>query len=391
MRIAHVVSYFQPEFGYEEFYSAREQAALGHDVHVITSDRIFPFRNVEKMLSDIGSEHKGRLREVGVSEVEGVLVHRLKTRYEILYDLIRYDDVVAELGSISPDVVHAHIPWAYGTRESARVKARLGYSLIVDEHGYSTTYDQKRTLRNWLLDKEYRLLRAPRARYALGKADGVVAVSVETEAFLREFYRQENVDMIPLGVDHKRFKPDPAARERIRTELGIGNSLLLITAGRLDRAKRIGSLIKAVRKMGSTDVKLLVVGRGDDSYLDKLKAAADDNVIFQGFKTPEELSGLYNAADIGLWGKASITIREAMACGLPIVLLDYPDMRSLLKWDNGLAVNDDPKKIAGVIMGMDEDTRNRLGANGRKAIENELSVNVQAKRLLEVYSRASLK
>ena len=391
MRIAHVVSYFQPEFGYEEFYSAREQAALGHEVHVITSDRIFPFNNVEKMLSDIGSEHSGRSRGVGVSEVEGIVVHRLKTRYEILYDLIRYDDVVSELSSISPDVVHAHIPWAYGSRESARAKARLGYSLIVDEHGYSTTYDQRRTLRNWLLDKEYRLLRAPRARYTLGKADGVVAVSEETVTFLREFYGQKKVDLVPLGVDHERFKPDPAARERIRSELGIKDGLLLITAGRLDRAKRVGSLIEAVGKMGKAEVKLLVVGRGDDAYLDELKGMAGDKVIFQNFKTPAELSGLYNAADIGLWGKASITIREAMACALPILLLDHPDMRSLLKWDNGQAVKDDPDRIAGAIMGMDEDTRRHLGANGRKVVEDELSVNVQARRLLKMYSRVSLK
>ena len=57
MKIAHVVSYIQPEFGYEEYYTAREQAALGHEVHVITSDRIFPFNDVEKMLSDIGSPY----------------------------------------------------------------------------------------------------------------------------------------------------------------------------------------------------------------------------------------------------------------------------------------------------------------------------------------------
>ena len=121
------------------------------------------------------------------------------------------------------------------------------------------------------------------------------------------------------------------------------------------------------------------------------RRSIDDNVIFQNFKTPEELSALYNAADIGLWGKASITIREAMGCGLPIVLLDHPDMRSLLRWDNGLAVKDDPERIAGAIMGMDEDTRRLLGANGRKVVEAELSVSVQARRLLKVYSRVSLK
>ena len=40
MRIVHVIGYFQPEYGYEEYYTALTQLKFGHEVHVITSDRI---------------------------------------------------------------------------------------------------------------------------------------------------------------------------------------------------------------------------------------------------------------------------------------------------------------------------------------------------------------
>ena len=42
MKIIHVVDYFQPILGYQEVFLAKEQAKLGHDVVVITSDRYAP-------------------------------------------------------------------------------------------------------------------------------------------------------------------------------------------------------------------------------------------------------------------------------------------------------------------------------------------------------------
>ena len=37
MKILHVIPYFQPEYGYEEYFHAVAQQRLGHDVFVATS------------------------------------------------------------------------------------------------------------------------------------------------------------------------------------------------------------------------------------------------------------------------------------------------------------------------------------------------------------------
>ncbi|MDG6226160.1 MAG: glycosyltransferase family 4 protein [Candidatus Thermoplasmatota archaeon] len=390
MLIAHIVSYIQPEFGYEEYYSAREQAALGHDVHVITSDRIFPFKDVERMLSDVGSEHKDRNRPAGVEEFEGFKIHRGRTRYEVLYDYIVYDGVEKALRGLSPEVVHAHGPWQYGTRVAARLKTQLKYALVIDEHAYSTTYDQAPSLRNALLDIEYRTLRAPKARYALSRADAVVAVSDETERFLREFYKIENVHMIPLGVDHRLFCRDQNSRRRVRSEIGIGDDdLLLVSAGRIERAKRLELIIEGAM-LSDDRMRLIIVGQGDREYIDELVSMADERVTFAGFKTAKELSSIYSASDIGLWGKASITIREAMSCSLPLVLLDTPDMASLLRWDNGISCELTPKGVSLAITKLmnDPKLRNRMGSNGRRAVEGQLSVEVQSRSLIDIYGKA---
>jgi glycosyltransferase involved in cell wall biosynthesis len=384
-----VVSYFQPEFGYEEYYTAREQAAMGHEVHVITSDRIFPFKDVGRMLSDVGSPYKDRKRPLGKQVMEGFTVHRGRTRYEVLFDLISYRGVAETLGRIRPDIVHAHGLWQWGTRRAASVKDELGFKLVIDEHAYSTTYDQTKTFRNWLLDKEYRLLRAPPARKVLRKADLVVAICQETVEFLKDFYGLKGSELVELGIDHRKFMRVPSVRERVRKELGVGNGPLLITAGRIEREKKLEHFIEGVKLTGMDDIRLLVVGRGDQAYLDRLKAMSDERTIFMGFKGQDELSALYSASDIGLWGKASITIREAMGCSLPLILYDVPNMKDLIKWGNGTFVEASPEAVKDGIMKMlsDREALWKMGENSRKGVMEELSVAVEAAKLLMLYEK----
>ena len=42
MKIVHIQDYFHPALGYQETFLSREQAKLGHEVHVVTSDRYNP-------------------------------------------------------------------------------------------------------------------------------------------------------------------------------------------------------------------------------------------------------------------------------------------------------------------------------------------------------------
>jgi glycosyltransferase involved in cell wall biosynthesis len=389
LKIVHIVSYFQPEFGYEEYFSAREQAALGNDVHVITSDRIFPFRNVEKMLSDMGSPYKTRMRPRGEEEMEGFTVHRKGTVVETLYDFIIYKDIKEELSRLRPDVVHCHIPYQWGSYQAARLKKKLGFKLVVDEHGYDTTYDQKKTFRNWLLDKEYRMIRAPLARYSLKRADAVVAKYRQTRDFLMEFYKVKDPIFIPLGIDHRKFIEDGKVRKNYRKKMGWEGKKVLVTAGRLDKAKKLERFIESMKFIDDPDVLMVIIGQGDDEYLRKLKEISGERVRFLGFMNSNELAMVYNGADIGFWGKASITIREAMACKLPVVLFDLPNLKDLIQWDNGLFVKQDPKRIAEAFSVLldDEDMRKVMGERGRKGVTSDFSVAIEAGRLIEVYER----
>lgn len=74
MKIAHVIDYFQPQFGYQETYLARQQLAEGHDVCVFTSERFRPiFYNGGGAQNVLGE----RIQRSGNFVEEGIRVCRL--------------------------------------------------------------------------------------------------------------------------------------------------------------------------------------------------------------------------------------------------------------------------------------------------------------------------
>ena len=131
MKIVHVIDFFQPQAGYQETYLAIEQAKLGHDVSVVTSDlnkNILYSKSAEKVL----------LRNINdVCDLyleNGIKVYRLKTRCMILNRpwIIGLEDVIR---SVSPDVVHMHIMFNLSSVRIAVLKLRLrNFRLIYDEH-----------------------------------------------------------------------------------------------------------------------------------------------------------------------------------------------------------------------------------------------------------------
>ena len=78
--------------------------------------------------------------------------------------------------------------------------------------------------------------------------DAFVAVSEETAAFAR---RRNEIDerrltVIPNGIELGRFHPEPAARERVRAELGIEpDSWVVGTVGRIAVEKNQQLLLRA--------------------------------------------------------------------------------------------------------------------------------------------------
>lgn len=167
----------------------------------------------------------------------------------------------------------------------------------------------------------------------LTKADAITCVNTKLskEIIARFKLDVEKVFSIPCGVDTDLFKPGLNINS-LRDKYGLGNDKVILYVGRLNEAKGIDRIIKALPDIISKikDVKFLIVGDGEfRDVLVELVDSLDLNkkVIFVGAIEKEELPYYYNLCDV--FALLSIrpegmplTLLEAMASGKPVIVSD---------------------------------------------------------------------
>lgn len=396
MKIVHVIGYFQPELGYEEFYTAREQARMGHQVAVVTSDHIFPFSDeIKSSLESAGLDTSTRKRPRGRSELDGIEVHRLPKIFEGYYDFVAVMGVKEALKRLQPDVVHAH-ETIQGTPAIAALHKKLGFALVVDHHGYAPSYGEGESAKEKLTQLEYKLIRKPIANQAFKRADAIVAVTEKTKQFLMEYHKvpEERITVLPLAVDTDTFRFDAVARKKHRAGLKLQDSdVVFLTTGRLDPAKQLELFIEAFCELHESGSRMIIIGSGNRDYEKKLqdlagKRCGTGQVHFMPFLPMAELPGWYSTAEIGFWGKASITIIEGMACRLPVIVPDEATVKHLVSHNNGIAFKSNEVNIIQTCMEellKDSKKRKRMGSASEKAVEKEYNYKRRTEKLMEIY------
>lgn len=149
---------------------------------------------------------------------------------------------------------------------------------------------------------------------------------------------------------------DDKLLKKVREKFGLPNHFLLFL-GRIHPQKNIERMIKAYHlsmKSLSPHHKLVIVGGKSGSYFQtifSLVRSLDiiDDVIFLGHIPSEDVPVLYNLADVFLfptnyenWG---IVLLEAMACGLPVITSNIPDIDEVV---DASVVRVDPADISGI-------------------------------------------
>lgn len=145
-------------------------------------------------------------------------------------------------------------------------------------------------------------------RLGVDSSDVMIATSRAVQARIREYYGRDS-ELIPPPIDDQTFYPDSSVeREEI-----------YVWAGRITEPyKKLGIVLDAFRSM--PDRRLVVVGNGRDRA--RLERTSPANVHFVGWRSREELAGLYRRArglifpsedDFGL-----VPV-EAMASGCPVL------------------------------------------------------------------------
>jgi glycosyltransferase involved in cell wall biosynthesis len=168
-----------------------------------------------------------------------------------------------------------------------------------------------------------------------------------------EFYERNKsrwrCRLIPNGVDCDRFSPGASRRD----DFGLPpDRLIVLMVSALISSKRVGAGIEAVSQI--PDAHLVVAG--DGPLRDTIEA--DAARLLPGRFTrlsvaPDNMPLLYRSADVFLHlskdEPSSLAFLEAMACGLPVVAHDAPQLRWIAADNEFLLDTENPADVAGQI------------------------------------------
>lgn len=204
---------------------------------------------------------------------------------------------------------------------------------------------------------------------------------------LEEFYGKFNPFYIPNGSNPEIFKP-LEKNESKPTILFMG----MFHADIIDSDVVINAIGKVREKY---DVKLLVVGSGDD--LAKTKTLANELGIDSEFTGHiDDVPSVIGLADIGVISfrdnmlnkcKCPLRLYEYMACGLPIVSTKVGEPAHVLEDGAGLLVDSNMESISNGIIKLIEDKKlaEEIGAKGRKLVEGKYNWQKLGESLVTYY------
>ncbi|MBI1338312.1 MAG: glycosyltransferase [Phycisphaera sp.] len=222
-------------------------------------------------------------------------------------------------GRLGIDLYHAHqyTPFFYASLS----RGVLGRPpILFTEHGrhYPDYRRPKRVIANKFLMRQH---------------DRVTAVATWVKRALvdNEGIRPERIEVILNGIDPERFAvPSAALRQEVRRELDIApDQPVILQVARFHPVKDHATALRAhamvVRSIPGA--LLLLVGEGEErAHIERqaLELGVRERVRFLGVRS--DVPRIMAAADVFLLSSVSegisVTLLEAMGCGLPIVATD---------------------------------------------------------------------
>ena len=316
MKIVHIIiaAVYKEGYGYQENILPAKHVQLGLDTYVISYDRNCP----------IGKEYTNK---------DGVKVYLLpirkslfsRTRYSSSFSL-KTRGLYSYLDRISPDIIFVH---GLQSIESLVVcnwcKKNPHVRLYVDQHAdYYNSPIVKFSARMYI-KLVYGFIAKKMSKYAK-KFWGVTPWRVD---YLQSVYgvQPEKTALLVMGGDETLVNWDNriSIRKEIRNKYNIPNdAFLIVTGGKIDKAKNIHLLIEAVSQLKENKVYLIVFGSLTDEMQTYCQPLFHDNIQYIGWLNSDEVYPYFIAADLAVFpGTHSVLWEQAMACGIPGIFKDW--------------------------------------------------------------------
>ena len=205
---------------------------------------------------------------------------------------------------------------------------------------------------------------------------------------LRLGYDITKLQVIPNGFDTEAFRPAPAARPAIRTELGLSPDASLIgMIGRFHPMKDHQNLVRAAALLVASRPDVQFVCVGDDMTWQNRELrdwirSADLCANFHLLGPRTDIALITAGLDIATLSSRDgegfpNVIGEAMACGVPCVVTDVGDS-SYIVGETGVVVP--PRSPVALrsgwerVLSLPAEDRRRLGEQARQRIVSEFSL-----------------
>lgn len=374
---------------------------------LLTTDTYFPMTNgvvvstdnLYMQLKNLGHEVKIlTLSSDGKEHILGDVLYFSSYHINIYPDarIIRpmRNRIISEVIKWRPDIIHSQSE--FSTMIVAKyIKRKLN---IPQVHTYHTLYEDY--LHYFLGGKIIRKSTLSKLTgFLLNTFDTVIAPTEKVKEKLESYNVAANIEIIPTGINLKKFQQEISVDERnkLLKRYGFsGEDKILVYVGRVAEEKNIEEVIsfynKALEYIGNT--KLLIVGGGP--CLSKLKTMVmqyklESNVKFTDMITSDEINKYYKLGDYFVTASTSetqgITYIEALASGLPVIC----------KWDrciDNLIIDGvtgftykDEKEFVNILINI---TSNKeLEKNMKvdiKNIVNEYSIENFGQRVFKIYN-----
>jgi len=175
--------------------------------------------------------------------------------------------------------------------------------------------------------------------FCLRHSAALIAVDEGTKEFYEMEYPwlRKKIRVIPIGIDLRKFKV--LDRDGLRTKWGFMSSeKVVMFVGRLEIEKDLGFLIESFRMVlrQLPDARLVFVGDGRDRKRleDMAKGLSPKEVLFMGAQKPDCMPEILNCADVlalcSLFEGSPTTVKEALACGVPVVTAPVGDVAEII-------------------------------------------------------------
>jgi glycosyltransferase involved in cell wall biosynthesis len=390
LNIFYVIGYFQPERGYEEFYSAINLAKIGQNVTVITSDRIAPFRGLSK---------DERKRRKGLSRINGIKLIRLPS-IELYTDMIFVFGIFKLLITKKPDVVHCHTTMQFPALLTPLFCKILNIKCVIDCHEFNYVGFPLNPITKGIKSKfvkiEYKYFRTLLAKLALLFSDKIISVAPVCTYFLIDYFKVKSNKIIELNlcVDTSIYKKNETSRSNIRKKFNItDDKILFIFSGLLSERKKAVDYIEIFKKLPDNFCLLYVVS-GAEFEINSLneiisRAGLNKRIFIQTGVDSKGIIEYYSASDLGIWlFNNSVSFLEAMSCSLPVCIsnmqLSYlTDTKHSFILDSN---NNNEMYISDIInLNIDVLDLKCYGNMSRKYIEENYSYNAYSQKLLNIY------